>query len=348
MSQLAHCVIAQHPLDEVAQLFDLLASALRQLHLVDRDTLGEGPYSINNTLAAQDLTWHPQGKGALSISSAAFILSGMRVPKIPMRRRGSGSQLSRTPWTDCSFYWSPINKTLCCGVRVRAWWCAPSRRAKCLLRLNPSSPPRTGQTALPWQTERFRVLAHVAGRGDVYAQPNAWVAGPTSPSRIEGLALEWLSKPVGIDVTYSVRTGKPHAVSGRMCAAGAFAGTRGHALPLTGVLFELSGPDAPNHNLVAEALFLGSPVARNSGRRIVVSGATGREPLVGLRLSIEPNYPATASIDPATASARAATSSQPATTPAASSAPNTGRVRVFRGRSRTAAHQTNSTSRDVV
>jgi hypothetical protein len=171
-------------------------------------------------------------------------------------------------------------------------------------------------------TDRFRILAHVAGRGDVYVQPNIWIAGPTSPSRIEGIALEWTSKPVGIDVNYSVRTGQPHSISGRMCAAGSFAGTRGRALALTGVLFEMSGADAPNYNLVAEALFLGSPVMRANGRRLVMSGATGREPLVGLRLWIESPY--------------AGTSPPAVAEPVTGSAQGPGRVRVFRGRSKAA------------
>jgi hypothetical protein len=170
-------------------------------------------------------------------------------------------------------------------------------------------------------TNRFRILAHVAGRGDVYVQPNVWIAGPTSPSRIEGLSLEWTSKPVGIDINYSVRTGQPHSISGRICGAGAYAGTRGRALPLTGLLFELSGPDAPNHNLVAEALFLGAPVVRHSGWRVVLSGATGREPLVGLRLWLE--------------SPDAIAAPQTAVAQTSSPIQSSGRVRVFRGRSKT-------------
>jgi len=44
------------------------------------------------------------------------------------------------------------------------------------------------------------------------------------------------------------------------------------------------GPSALDFRLVAEAIFLGSPVMRMTGKRGVLSGPTGREPLVGLRL----------------------------------------------------------------
>ena len=58
-------------------------------------------------------------------------------------------------------------------------------------------------------------------------------------------------------------------------------------MPLTGVMLELSGPDASLYQFSFEALFLGSPVMRATGERVVLSGPTGREPLVGLRVALE-------------------------------------------------------------
>src|ERR1700678_896166 len=129
----------------------------------------------------------------------------------------------------------------------------------------------------------IRLLGHIAGIGDVYANANEWLAGPTAPSRIEGISIEWPTKPEGIDIRYSVKTAQPLNISGRIVDLGAFVGTRGRAMALTGLMLELSGPDAPLYQISAEALFLGSPVMRESGERVVVSGPTGREPLVGLR-----------------------------------------------------------------
>jgi hypothetical protein len=133
----------------------------------------------------------------------------------------------------------------------------------------------------------IRVLGHVAGIGDVYANASEWLAGPTAPSRIEGISIEWPTKPEGVDIRYSVKTAQPLNISGRIVDLEAFAGTRGRAMPLTNLMLELSGPDAPLYQFSVEALFLGSPVMRVSGERVVVSGPTGREPLVGLRVALE-------------------------------------------------------------
>ena len=58
-------------------------------------------------------------------------------------------------------------------------------------------------------------------------------------------------------------------------------------MPLTNVMLELSGPDASVYQFSVEALFLGAPVMHVSGERVVLSGPTGREPLVGLRVALE-------------------------------------------------------------
>jgi len=161
----------------------------------------------------------------------------------------------------------------------------------------------------------IRVLGHVAGIGDVLAQADSWLAGPSAPSRIEGLAVEWPDKPDDLNLRYSVKTARPQAGSGRMMDLGSFAGTRGRALPIVGVVLELSGPGASRYQLAAEAVFLGSPRLRAAGKRVVLSGPTGREPLVGFRLRMdEVNVPAQS----VTAAARSGISS--------------GRVRVFHSR----------------
>ena len=184
-------------------------------------------------------------------------------------------------------------------------------------------------------TDDIRVLGHIAGIGDVYANPNEWLAGPTAPSRIEGIAIEWPTKPEGVDIRYSVKTAQPVNISGRIVDLGAFAGTRGRAMPLTNVMLELSGPDAWLYRLSVEALFLGSPVMQESGERVVLSGPTSREPLVGLRVAI-----AEAAIEnnqvgqPKQASEINPKSQAPRQQTPAVSAParSTSRVRVFRSR----------------
>jgi hypothetical protein len=161
--------------------------------------------------------------------------------------------------------------------------------------------------------DRLKIIGHVAGIGDVTARADEWVAGPSAPARIEGLSIVWPGKPDDLDIRYCVRLARPHAVSGRMMELGGYAGTRGRALPIVGIRFEMSGPAASSFRLVSEAAFLGAPIARTSGKQIEMSGPTGREPLVGFRLRLdEIDIPL-----------------QPVLTPAARSQ---GRVRVFRSR----------------
>nr|WP_018319110.1 hypothetical protein [Bradyrhizobium sp. WSM2793] len=164
--------------------------------------------------------------------------------------------------------------------------------------------------------EGLKVLGHVAGRGDVVAAPSTWIAGPTAPSRIEGIALDWPEKPVGLDIRYAVQFANGQAGSGKMVSLGTFAGTRGRALPITGVVLEISGTDG--FEFVAEATFLNAPTLRAVGKRVVLSGPTSREPLVGIRIGIN-RIAATDNVVPA----------KPARKPVGS-----GRVRVFRSRAR--------------
>jgi hypothetical protein len=132
----------------------------------------------------------------------------------------------------------------------------------------------------------MRLLGHVAGIGDVVVGTRDWLAGPTAPSRIEGIAVEWPQKPSGLDLRYAVKSANQPGTP-KLVGLQSFAGTRQRALPITSVVLELSGPIASNYQLWAEALFLSSPILRAIGQRVVLSGPTSREPLVGLRIAIE-------------------------------------------------------------
>jgi len=86
----------------------------------------------------------------------------------------------------------------------------------------------------------------------------------------------------------SVRIGGPKPETKNAVGMGTFLGTRGRALPLVAATFEISGPGAGHFQLAVDALFLGSPRMTVAGQHVVLSGPTGREPMVGLRLRIEP------------------------------------------------------------
>jgi hypothetical protein len=169
-----------------------------------------------------------------------------------------------------------------------------------------------GEAGESFLDNSIRLRAHVAGIGDVVASPQEWIAGPAAPSRIEGIAVEWPDRPAGLGLRYAVR-GQGSDV-GRLAEAGAFVGTRGRALPVTGLVLELSGEAAGEHEIVVDALFLGAPVSRTTGRRVTLSGPTAREPLVGLRLDV----------------VRRSGMAAPVTSLAGKTRP--GQVRVFRGR----------------
>jgi hypothetical protein len=179
-----------------------------------------------------------------------------------------------------------------------------------------------------FSTAALKVRGHVAGIGDVVVGANAWIAGPSTPSRIEGFALDWPDKPVDLDIRYAVQMANAQPGSSRMVPLGTFAGTRGRALPLIGVVLEMNGNDDVQFS--AEAIFLNAPSLRASGRRVVLAGPSGREPLVGLRIAIErvPTVVAAEAIAQFPAGADAAPA-KPDAAPARS-----GRVRVFRSRPR--------------
>lgn len=176
--------------------------------------------------------------------------------------------------------------------------------------------------------DQIRVLGHVAGIGDVVVAPDEWIAGPTAPSRIEGLSIDWPQQS-SLQLRYAVKSGTQ---TGKMVEAGEFAGTRGRAMPLTGLILELSGGPSDSYQIAADAIFLNSPTMRVIGKRVVLSGPTGREPLVGLRLRLERIEAESAAVAP-TKSGRA---TQRDVSPSKSGAKpaSSGRVRVFRSRAK--------------
>jgi hypothetical protein len=166
---------------------------------------------------------------------------------------------------------------------------AASVRVETLTQGGDSSQPRSTRAVgnRPVNLEGFSLVGHVAGIGDVRVNPGEWLAGPSAPSRIEGISIEWPKKPAELAMRYSVTTARPQTISQRMIELGGYAGTRGKALALVGVGLELLGRAASNVQFNVEATFLGSPAIQRVGPRISLSGPTGREPLVGLRIGLE-------------------------------------------------------------
>lgn len=189
----------------------------------------------------------------------------------------------------------------------------------------------------PVDLSGLRFLGHLSGRGDTFVGLGEWLGGPMAPTRIEGVGIDWAGRPQNFGLRHAVRVGGPgEPKTTEFVEAGGYSGTRGRALPLVGATFEVFGPAAQNYEITADAIFLGSPQMKVTGQRIVVSGPTGREPLVGLRLQIASTkaaaLPAHASRPIQTAGKHGATGAPVTPVESAPVRGGTGRVRVFRSR----------------
>jgi hypothetical protein len=234
--------------------------------------------------------------------------------------------------------WSPgsslvVRTTAAAKLQVEVVSLRPNGSQAASIRVEPltQGEPRNGYRAsASWDFDTqtaaldgLRLLGHIAGIGDIAVKGNEWIAGPTAPSRIEGISIQWPTKPRDIDIRYAVKTANQAGVA-KMVGLDTFAGTRGRALPVTGIVIELSGQGAGATDVIAEAVFLSAPILRAVGQRVVLTGPTGREPLVGLRLAIQ-NTGASVSRAPAIDDAVVATAKYPDLS-------TKGQVRVFRSR----------------
>jgi hypothetical protein len=114
-----------------------------------------------------------------------------------------------------------------------------------------------------------------------------WICGPEYPMAIEGIEIRWPHRPPGLEIVTSVSVSKNGVRNLPTTLTGEFAGTRGRAAPLTRIELSLTGARAGDFALRSDALFLGSAVQSKRGQSISLIGPSGREPLVGLRLSID-------------------------------------------------------------
>jgi hypothetical protein len=133
----------------------------------------------------------------------------------------------------------------------------------------------------------FQILAHVARHGDVVVGSGEWICGPRVPMSIEGLEVRLGRLAAGLDILVSGEARLRRPLTFPAASAGSFVGTRGRAAPLTALTFSLIGRSAASYQLCVDALFLGAPIASKVGNSIELSGPTGTEPLVGIRLALQ-------------------------------------------------------------
>lgn len=139
---------------------------------------------------------------------------------------------------------------------------------------------------LPEGGVEFLLRAHVSLRGDLAAPRGHWICGPDAPGRIEGIEMRGVAADLPLE--YQVATAGRGAGWSPWTPAGAYAGSRGKALPLIGLRVRLLADAAPHLALRAEGLFLGAAVAASSGREVELAGPTPLDPLVGVRLDFAP------------------------------------------------------------
>lgn len=149
--------------------------------------------------------------------------------------------------------------------------------------------PVTAQVAAPTQSTasnngvQIKLVGHIERRGDVVAN-NSWLGDPNGAFRLEGFAIHCEGLPEGLSFGYSARSpgSQPQAA-----LAGNFVGTRQKAKAINAVAFNLGGPKAAEYQLSGEVVFAGqAPQALIPGHEM--TGPTGNEHLVALRVSITP------------------------------------------------------------
>jgi hypothetical protein len=134
---------------------------------------------------------------------------------------------------------------------------------------------------------QLSVLGHVARQGDVLVASGEWLGGPEFPARIEGLEIRWSNMPRNIELEYSVAIAGSIPIKLRSCRVSEFAGTRGQSAAIVQLKIVLRSYGANSYQIRADCVFLGGQIISESGQVLSLSGPTGTEPLVGLRLWIE-------------------------------------------------------------
>ena len=186
--------------------------------------------------------------------------------------------------------------------------------------VQPASQDSDATQAMPgFPGSRYLQLAgHVQRLGDTLQHETGWLGAASGRARLEAFAASWIVCIKGVRRHYGCEI-EGH---GRQTARvhGDLVGTRGQSAAITGVFFELKGSQAGAWEFVATAAFAGCLPRTATGSRIELSGPTGGEPLVGLKIDVRP------------ATAQAQPSAAPSET--IPPLPERGRVRIFRATDR--------------
>lgn len=126
-------------------------------------------------------------------------------------------------------------------------------------------------------------MCHVARRGDVRVAAGEWIAGPQSPSPIEGVLLATgAGAEHGVEVQALIAGEKNWTP---WAPGGVFVGTKGRATPLVGLRVRLTDAAPAAIELDGSALFLGAPVSARTGRSLEFVSPSSMDPMVGFKIA---------------------------------------------------------------
>lgn len=125
---------------------------------------------------------------------------------------------------------------------------------------------------------------HIQRRGDVSLAAGEWLGGRSSRQRIEGFAVHWPRRPMGVDIEYDCSV----SGQGRMPEAltGGFVGTRARAMSIDGISLRLIGENAASYKLQAEAVFTDGTIIRSAAAELVAAPKDPDATLVGLSVHV--------------------------------------------------------------
>ncbi len=128
------------------------------------------------------------------------------------------------------------------------------------------------------------ITAHLKAGGEVVSN-DGYVGKPGVDDFVESFAIDWVDKPVGIDLVYTCMV----AGSGpcRNVSTGTAVGARAQGLPLIGAGFTLVGPMRKHYELTGLVAF-GTAEPQGLVASQMMHGPTGNEPLVALHLAVTP------------------------------------------------------------
>lgn len=151
----------------------------------------------------------------------------------------------------------------------------------------PTSTPQinTANAPVVAPSAQLKLLGHIQARGDI-SVTQQWLGEAQATARLEGFLIDWANRPDGVDIVYTSTVAG--AGPSPKVPSGHYSGTRGKGAALVAVGFTLTGPNSRSYQLSGEVAFAGAGTQQIVADQMLF-GPTGKEALVGIKLSISPH-----------------------------------------------------------